>query len=187
MAALCFAAPGLTAPTDGVEQGRPLLPDSGVVRKVQRELLVLPGYTVFDYLTCKQLENGSVMLSGQVTDAALKRSAEEAAKAVAADVPIVNNIQVLSRSTSDQELRSRIHREVYGDPYVAGYAIRKVAPIHIIVNKGKVTLEGTVDTASDRFQIESATRFGGGAQLESHLIATQDSGLTVWRNAATLR
>jgi hyperosmotically inducible protein len=43
-----------------------------------------------------------------------------------------------------------VYRAVYGHPGLDRYALRAVPPIHIIVDSGKVTLEGVVSTRSDR-------------------------------------
>ncbi len=167
----------------------PLLPPSGTVRLVQRELLTLPGYTVFDYLSCKELEDGSVVLTGQVTDPSLKKAAEQAAIAVAGPAKIVNRIEVLPVSARDQQLRSMLYRQIYSDDSMMSYAIRKVSPIHIIVKNGQVTLEGVVDTSVDRMHVESAVQYASGAantvQLTNHLIATQDTEpllSSMWRS-----
>lgn len=166
----------------------PLLPPAGTVRLVQRELLTLPGYTVFDYLACKQIEDGSLVLTGQVTDPKLKKTAEDAAAAVAGAAHIVNRIEVLPASARDQRLRSLLYRQIYGDDGMTLYAIRKVAPIHIIVRNGQVTLEGVVDSSVDRMHVESAVQYADAldtqVRVTNHLIATQDAEpllSTMWR------
>ena len=82
-----------------------LLPERGLVRTVQRELLTLPGYTVFDYLETKQLEDGSVLLTGYVTNTGLKSAAESVARSIAG-ARIINRIEVLPRSKRDDRLRA---------------------------------------------------------------------------------
>lgn len=166
-----------------------LLPPSGTVRLVQRELLTLPGYTVFDYLSCKQLEDGSVVLTGQVTNSNLKKSAEEAAIAVAGPAQIVNRIEILPDSARDKQLRSMLYHQIYNDDSMMTYAIRNVAPIHIIVKNGQVTLEGVVDSSVDRMHVESAVQYASGAgttvHLTNHLIATRDTEpllSSMWRS-----
>ena len=162
-----------------------LLPESGVVR-VQRELLALPGYTVFDYLAAKQLDDGSVLLSGYVTNTALKKAAESAARSIAG-ATIVNRIEVLPRSQRDDRLRAAASREIYGDPSMLSYATRKLSPIHIIVKNGRVTLEGTVDSGLDRIQAETAMQQLPVTAVRNRLIAMQDAGAStfssLWRSA----
>jgi hyperosmotically inducible protein len=180
-----LAAPILAAdvlPQPKALIGSPLLPPDGLVRKVQRELIALPDYTVFDYLSCKQLEDGSIVLTGQVTNAALKRSAEAAASAVAGTVPIVNRIEVLPASARDQRLRAALYRQIYGDDAMTSYAVRKIAPIHIIVRNGQVTLEGVVDNAVDRLHVESAVEFAAGVSPRNRLIAVQGGEQWSWKS-----
>ena len=61
----------------------------------------------------------------------------------------MNNIEILPRSTTDDELRRQVYRAIFEDPELATYAIQAVPPIHIIVKNGAVTLVGKVDTEQD--------------------------------------
>jgi hyperosmotically inducible protein len=61
-----------------------------------------------------------------------------------------NQIQVLPLSPMDDGLRRAAYRSIYGHPGLDRYALQAVPPIHIIVDNGKVTLEGVVATQSDK-------------------------------------
>jgi len=163
-----------------------LLPESGLVRTVHRELLILPGYTVFDYLAAKQLDDGSVLLTGYATKTALKQAAESTARSIAG-ATIVNRIEVLPRSQRDDRLRAAAWREIYGDPSMLSYATRKLVPIHIIVKDGRVTVEGTVDSGLDRMQVDTALQQLPVTAVRNRLIAMQDAGAStlssLWRSA----
>lgn len=170
-----------------VRQQVPLLAEDGILRAAQRELLVLPGYTVFDYLAAKQLDDGSLLLTGWVRNAELKSAADDAVRAVAGSARIVNRIEILPRSQRDERLRAAAYRELYGDPSMLPYAIRKLASIHIVVRNGVITLEGTVGSGLDRMQAESAMRNVTSAAVHNHLLALEDASLStlssIWRNA----
>jgi hyperosmotically inducible protein len=43
-----------------------------------------------------------------------------------------------------------VYRAIYGDTALSRYSIQAVPPIHIIVKNGNVTLEGAVDSESDK-------------------------------------
>ena len=53
-------------------------------------------------------------------------------------------------SQFDDELRVRIARAIYGSPHFRGYGSMVNPPIHIIVEHGRVTLEGVVNNNVDR-------------------------------------
>jgi osmotically-inducible protein OsmY len=152
--------------------------------------MALPGYTVFDYLAAKQLEDGSVLLTGSVRDAGLKRAAESAARAVAPGATILNRIEVLPRSQRDDRLRAAARREIYGDPAMLTYATRKLAPIHIVVKNGRITLEGTVESGLDRMQAETAIQQLPAVAVRNRLLAVQDAGAStlssLWRSATAI-
>lgn len=63
---------------------------------------------------------------------------------------VVNQIEVLPNSGMDDELRVKLYRAIYGFPAMDKYAMPVVKPIRIIVKNGQVTLEGVVDSESDK-------------------------------------
>ena len=50
----------------------------------------------------------------------------------------------------DDGIRRAEYRSIYGHPGLDRYAMQAVPPIHIIMDNGKVTLEGVVGTQSDK-------------------------------------
>jgi hypothetical protein len=63
---------------------------------------------------------------------------------------VVNNIEVLPLSPMDDQVRRAVYRAIYFDTVLSRYAYSSVASIHIIVKNGNVTLEGVVDSESDK-------------------------------------
>jgi hyperosmotically inducible protein len=61
-----------------------------------------------------------------------------------------NQIEVLPGSIADNRLRQQLYRAIYGDPVMQRYAMPVLKPIRIIVKNGNVTLEGVVDSDSDK-------------------------------------
>jgi BON domain len=120
-----------------------------LIREVRHVLVMLPYYTVFDNLTYK-VEGDKVTLEGQVVRPTLKSDAEAAVKGVQGVETVVNNIQVLPLSPMDHQLRIAEYRAIYGFPALSRYGYEAVPSIHIIVNNGNVTLEGVVDSESDK-------------------------------------
>jgi len=58
-------------------------------------------------------------------------------------------------SPYDDELRSRIARAIYGNPSFWNYAAMAHPPIHIIVERGHVTLTGVVNSNVERMLARS--------------------------------
>jgi hyperosmotically inducible periplasmic protein len=118
-------------------------------RAIRHQLLFLPFYSVFDNLTFS-VEGRKVTLNGQVIRQTLKEHAETSVKSLEGVGIVVNNIEVLPQSASDDELRRDIYRAIFEDASLARYAIQAVPPIHIIVKNGSVVLVGTVDSDTDK-------------------------------------
>src|ERR1039457_7056658 len=63
---------------------------------------------------------------------------------------ITNEIAVLPLSSQDDRLRLQVARAIYRDPALSRYAMGALPAIHIIVDNGKVTLTGEVNTAMEK-------------------------------------
>jgi hyperosmotically inducible protein len=152
---------------------------SSPIEGIRRELLQLPYYGVFDFLSFKY-DKGTVTLMGLAAHPSLKSDAERAVKRVANVDQVVDQVEVLPVSQSDDSLRWRIYYAIYRDPFLARYAPGGAFlwghrhpfpgggllafgpsmfpgtepagdyPIHIIVRNGHVQLLGVVDSESDK-------------------------------------
>src|SRR4051794_37688662 len=120
-----------------------------LVREVRHELVMLPYYGVFDNLSYR-VDGSTVTLLGQVTRPTLKSDAENVVKSVEGVDKVNNQIQVLPLSSMDDRIRIAEYRAIFGQPGLDRYAMQAVPPIHIIVDNGKVTLEGVVDNQGDK-------------------------------------
>jgi hyperosmotically inducible protein len=121
-----------------------------IVREVRHELVMLPFYGVFDNLAYQVAPDGTVTLTGQVARPILKSDAENSVKRIEGVEKVVNNIEVLSVSPNDDRIRRAAYRAIYGNSVLSQYQLRAVPPIHIIVNKGHITLEGVVARQMDK-------------------------------------
>jgi hyperosmotically inducible protein len=150
MALLLASAPGFSyqnekdkAPAPG---GRA---DERIVREVRHELVMLPYYGVFDNLTYR-VDGRIVTLMGEVTRPTLKTDAGKVVFKIEGVDKVENQIKVLPLSAQDDRIRLAVYRSIYGHPGLDRYALQAVPPIHIIVDNGKVTLEGVVSTQADK-------------------------------------
>jgi hyperosmotically inducible protein len=117
---------------------------------VQRELLMLPNYSVFDFLAFRVEPGGTVRLLGAVVRPTLKNDAERRAKRVEGVDTVINDIEVLPVSPSDDAIRLAVARNIYNSNALDRYGFQSQPPIHIVVKQGRVTLEGAVDSESDK-------------------------------------
>lgn len=120
-----------------------------LLKEVRHELVMLPYYGVFDRLAYK-VEGDTVTLLGEVTRPTLKNDAENVVKNVEGVERVINQIKVLPLSPNDDQIRLATFRAIYGHSALNRYALQAVPPIHIIVENGRVTLEGVVANEGDK-------------------------------------
>ena len=111
-------------------------------------------FTIFDDVNAN-VKDGVVTLTGRVTmpykrDDIMKRVSD-----VGGVREVRDNIEVLPVSQSDDRLRYRIARAIYSNPNFWNYAIGPNPSIHIIVERGRVTLTGVVNSNVDRMLARS--------------------------------
>ena len=91
------------------------------------------------------------MHSWPATQPVLKSDAENAVKRIEGVTQVINEIKVLPPSPLDEQIRRAVYRAIYGDPALSTrYGFRAVPSIHIIVDNGRVTLEGVVANEMDK-------------------------------------
>jgi hyperosmotically inducible periplasmic protein len=116
-----------------------------LTNQVRHELVMLPFYSVFDNLEYR-VDGTKVTLLGQVVRPDLKDDAGKAVKHIEGVTVVDNQLEVLPTSFNDDHIRRAEFRAIYSFPSLQMYSLRSVPPIHIIVNNGHVTLEGSVST-----------------------------------------
>jgi hyperosmotically inducible protein len=116
---------------------------------VRHQLAVVPYLSVFDHIAFT-LDGNNVTLTGQVVRPTLKSAAESAVKSIEGVGSVVNQIEVLPASATDDDLRNAVYRAIYEDPELSRYAVNELPSIHIIIKNGKVTLEGQVESEADK-------------------------------------
>jgi hyperosmotically inducible protein len=118
--------------------------------RVRKELATLPYYGVFDNLTYTVSEDGTVTLAGQVVRPTTKSDAQARVAHVAGVTRVVNQIEVLPLSSFDDQIRWQAARTIFNTGGLYRYAGGANPAIHIIVNNGRLTLEGVVANDFDR-------------------------------------
>ena len=118
-------------------------------KQVRHELNMLPYVNAFDYMAFTVDDNGTVTLTGEVTNPVLKSDAGNVVKRVEGVEHVDNQIRVLPVSFMDNGLRLRLYRTIYSYPALEKYSLGVIQPIRIIVENGHVTLMGVVDSQAD--------------------------------------
>ena len=163
---ITLIAVALMAPVAAAQQ----LPtdDQRTVDSIHRALVRLPYYGVFDFLEFRY-DKGTVILSGYAYAPGLKRDAVSAVKKLPRVDNVVDKIEQLSVSPNDDRIRWRTFYKIYNDSFLSRYAPggsilvgfdRRTRfpgsepfgnyPIHIVVQRGKTLLLGSVDSEMDK-------------------------------------
>ena len=168
-----WLAPHLAAQQQAPPDQEEILRIAGQVRK---KIVTLNNYGVFDHITFglkRGAEGGYVVVvGGYASRPSLKKSVGRVVSRIEGVENVVNQVEVLPTSGQDEDIRFATYARIYGHPALSrynpnrgtpAYGIRRRAaigisndppigahPIHIIVNNGNVTLEGVVDTESDK-------------------------------------
>jgi osmotically-inducible protein OsmY len=134
--------------------------DLQVFRDISNSVNRYTQFTIFDNIEAS-VTDGNVVLSGWVTMPYKKTDIERRIRKIEGIETVENKIQVLPVSQFDDELRYRIARAIYSNSSFWNYAAMANPPIHIVVNHGRVTLTGVVQSNVERMLARSlATGFG---------------------------
>jgi len=117
-------------------------------------------FTIFDDIGA-YVKDGEVTLTGKVTMPFKRDDIEKRIAKIDGVRKVNDQIGVLPVSQFDDELRYRIARSIYNNSNFWNYATMVNPPIHIVVEHGRVTLTGVVQSNVDRMLARSlATQFG---------------------------
>jgi hyperosmotically inducible periplasmic protein len=134
--------------------------DNRIATEIGRQVNAYAQYSIFDHIS-GLVDQGVVTLVGKVTMPYKKDDIEKRVRKIVGVAEVRNQIEVLPVSGYDEELRLRIARAIYGNSAFWQYGARANPPIHIIVERGHVTLVGFVNSQVERMLARSlATGFG---------------------------
>lgn len=107
------------------------------------------GTTPFNAISV-EVHNGIVLLGGSAWGPVDASTAFNLAANTKGVREVINHITVDPTSPMDDRIRRMEYRAIYGFPQLNRYALNPLKPIRIVVQNGHVTLEGVVDSASDK-------------------------------------
>lgn len=156
----CFAALLATVLLASPAGAQTLPGNARLAADIVRSVNTYPRFTVFDDVRFS-VEDGLVTLDGKVTMPYKRDEIARRVSGIHGVREVVNRIDVLPVSVQDETLRRRIARSIYGHPSFWHYAAMANPPIHIIVEGGRVTLTGVVNSDIERMLARSlATGLG---------------------------
>lgn len=142
-------------PADSVDRK-----DFQILKDVATSVERYTQFTIFDDVGAS-VKDGVVTLHGKVTMPYKHQDIARRVAKIDGVTSVDDQITVLPVSQFDDELRYRIARSIYNNSNFWNYAIMPNPPIHIVVENGRVTLTGVVQSNVDRMLARSlATQFG---------------------------
>lgn len=137
--------------------------------RIRKELVRIPNFGVYDNLSF-EVKGNDVILYGQVVRPSTRTEAERRVKRIEGVDHVMNQIEVLSPSSSDDRIRRRVYRAIFSSGGLYRYAMGANPSIHIIVNGGHVTLDGVVSTKMDsQLAYTAANRVSGVFSVTNNL------------------
>jgi len=143
--------------------------DPQLNKRVRRELVTLPYYGVFDNLAYS-VNGGNVTLYGEVVRPSTRSDAERRVKRIFGVTRVVNNIKVLPLSSFDDNIRAATYRSIARMGGLYRYLQGTNPSLHIVVDRGHVTLEGVVSGRGDKtLAYHAANRVPGVFSVKNNL------------------
>ena len=145
-----------------------------IERNVFKELAKLDYYGVFDDLKYK-VDGNTVTLYGKVVQPITKTSAERLTRRIEGVGNIVNKIEVLPLSSFDDSIRYRTLRTLANGGSLYRYFIGTNPSVRIIVDNGRVELEGYVANRGDFNQMNVlANTVPGVFSVQNNLVVEKE-------------
>lgn len=152
----------LTAKTDASKSASTTQSYSQLSKQVRKRLVSLPYYGVFDNLAYS-IDGSRVTLHGEVVRPSTRSDAERSVRRIEGVSQVINNIRVLPLSSFDDSIRASTYRALNRTGGLYRYFMGANPSVHIIVDRGNVTLTGMVGSKMDRQLAYMAARGVSGA------------------------
>lgn len=145
-------------------------------QEVFKKILIMPYYGVFDNIQF-QVEGSTVTLSGKVYSLGLKKSAERTVKKIDGVEKVINNIDELPPSSFDNRIRRQLVNEFARGGSLYRYLQGPQPSVRLIVENGRISLEGIVANRGDYNLANILTRgIPGVFEVTNNLIIENDKG-----------
>jgi hyperosmotically inducible protein len=131
--------------------------DKALAEEIAKKVRSYAYFTVYDDINLG-VEEGHVVLDGRVTMPFKSEELEKRVSKLLGVQSLTNNISTLPVNIGDSRLRVRLWDRIYGDTLFEEYSFYRNPPVHIIVERGRVTLTGAVRSEVERRKAEHIAR-----------------------------
>ena len=142
--------------------------DDDLLRQATSAVRGYTQYTIFDDVNVV-VSDRAVTLTGRVTMPFKRDDIGARVSKIDGVRDIVNDIQVLPVSIEDSRIRQRVAQAIYGNSTFWQYASMVNPPIHIVVERSRVTLTGCVTS-----EVERMLAYALATQVDGALSVTND-------------
>ena len=171
-----------------------------IAEEVRKKIIRLSEFRAFDWITFS-VQGTKVTLTGYASLPSLHRSAEVVVSKIKGVTEVVNNIEILPLSNSDDDIRTLVYAKIYTHPALSRYApgggvtpsgfmdeaasvmhwgldaslsVRGPHAVHIIVKHGHVVLIGSLSTTLEKQVAETMAQTVSGVFSVQNLIQIPD-------------
>jgi len=146
-----------------------------IEQKVFKKINGLPYYGLFDHIAF-QVNGDTVTLYGKVLRGTNKSGAENVVEDIPGVRRVINKIEILPASPSDDRIRRQLVREFSNRGALYRYMLGASPSVRIIVDRGRVELEGYVANRTDANLMNiTANGVFGVFNVENNLIVGKDN------------
>jgi len=131
--------------------------DREITKDVEKAIKTYARYGVFDAVGIS-VDAGLVTVQGFVLDRLRRRELEERLARIEGVRDVHNDLRVQGRSAYDDHLRLQLYSRIYNDPMFVQYASWPEPPVRIFVDRGRVTLAGTVSSKVEQTALDLMAR-----------------------------
>lgn len=126
--------------------------DRAIRKDAEEAVYTYARYGVFDAVGLS-VDEGVVTVEGFVNDSVRRREIEERVARVEGVRDVHNDLRLQGTSTYDERLRRQLYARIYNDPLFAQYASWPEPPVRVFVDRGRVTLAGTVSSKVEQTRL----------------------------------
>jgi osmotically-inducible protein OsmY len=142
--------------------------DDALARQVLTAIHGYTNFTIFDDVGVA-VSDRAVTLTGRVTMPFKRDDIGARVAKIDGIRDVVNDIKVLPVSIEDSRLRSRVAQAIYGNSTFWHYASMVNPPIHIVVERSRITLTGCVSSEVERMLAYALAQVPGALGVTNEL------------------
>lgn len=146
--------------------------DEQLLKAVRSAILRSTNYGVFDSVGAT-VEDGVLFLEGSVYRGYTRNDVVDRAARVEGLRGLRERIAVQSVSTFDDRLRRQLYYQIYGERF-AHFANPANPPVRIVVDRGRVTLTGSVPSNVDRMLLGNIARNTLAFQVDNQVVVDSE-------------